>query len=249
MKETIIYIICFFFTLFTIHAQNVNIPDTNFKKALIELGIDKNKDGEIQTSEAVMVDSLNVSNNKIEDLTGIEAFTNLLFLNCSMNSLSVIDFSNNSVLKTIYCGWNNLKTININKNSELFSLFCTDNSLQSIDISNNYNLKFFACDKNQLSAINVSNNKLTIFWCGYNKLEYIDISKNTELVDFRCSHNQITALDLRNNKELHFLHCGDNPKLKNICITKAQLKLTITDDIENYWWTKDESASWLTDCD
>ena len=36
----------------TVFAQNVTIPDPNFKAALIAEGVDTNQDGEIQTTEA-----------------------------------------------------------------------------------------------------------------------------------------------------------------------------------------------------
>ena len=45
-------IIAFFLSLSFTSAQNVSIPDTNFKNKLISLGIDENNDGEIQKSEA-----------------------------------------------------------------------------------------------------------------------------------------------------------------------------------------------------
>ncbi|MEZ5049033.1 MAG: hypothetical protein R2766_05225 [Saprospiraceae bacterium] len=52
----------------------VDIPDPNFKQALIDEGVDTNGDGEIQVSEAEVVDSLSIYDFKIEDLTGIEFF-------------------------------------------------------------------------------------------------------------------------------------------------------------------------------
>ncbi|MBK8442578.1 MAG: hypothetical protein IPL35_03800 [Sphingobacteriales bacterium] len=57
-------------------AQIVNIPDPNFKNALLNHSpiIDTNNDGEIQVAEAEAVDSLYLFNKNITDLTGIKAF-------------------------------------------------------------------------------------------------------------------------------------------------------------------------------
>lgn len=59
-------------------AQIVNIPDANFKTALLAIGgLDANSDEEIQCSETLtLTGTLNVSNKSISNLTGIEAFTN-----------------------------------------------------------------------------------------------------------------------------------------------------------------------------
>jgi hypothetical protein len=56
-------------------AQNVNIPDANFKAALIgNAAINTNGDGEIQVSEAeAYTGGINVGSKGIADLTGVEA--------------------------------------------------------------------------------------------------------------------------------------------------------------------------------
>lgn len=50
---TSIFILCFLEQVLI--AQNVTIPDANFKVALINGGIDKNNDGEIQIRETELV--------------------------------------------------------------------------------------------------------------------------------------------------------------------------------------------------
>jgi hypothetical protein len=46
---------------FSLNAQTINIPDANFKSDLIARGVDTNKDGEIQESEALAITYLDVS--------------------------------------------------------------------------------------------------------------------------------------------------------------------------------------------
>ena len=55
----------FFFLLFLTgitNAQIVNIPDANFKAALIAYGVDANNDGQIQVSEAQAMNTLQFTN-------------------------------------------------------------------------------------------------------------------------------------------------------------------------------------------
>jgi Leucine-rich repeat (LRR) protein len=70
----------------------VNIPDVNFKAYLVgNAAINTNADTEIQVSEAsAYVGTMNCSNLTISDLTGIEAFTQLTYLDCKANSLTAI---------------------------------------------------------------------------------------------------------------------------------------------------------------
>lgn len=72
-------------------AQNVNIPDANFKARLIALGVDTNGDGGIQMAEAQAVTSLDVSSSSITNMIGIEAFTSLTTLICNNNQLTSLE--------------------------------------------------------------------------------------------------------------------------------------------------------------
>ena len=83
-------------------SQTVRIPDQNFEQALIELGIDSDEEinGVVLKSDVQSVISLDVSNKDIRDLTGIEAFTSLIYLNCRGNDLKGLDLRQNiSIMK------------------------------------------------------------------------------------------------------------------------------------------------------
>ena len=102
------------------NAQNVNIPDANFKAALVNnSSINTNMDAEIQVSEASVFNggiSLvtyteangTTSGLNITDLTGIEAFVALDSLNCSFNQISGLDVSSNIALTYLNCSGNQL---------------------------------------------------------------------------------------------------------------------------------------------
>ena len=67
----------------------INIPDTNFKAALVaDTSINTDGDAEISCAEATaFTGAISVNNKSISDLTGVEAFTNITELYCSFNSI------------------------------------------------------------------------------------------------------------------------------------------------------------------
>src|SRR5687768_3157173 len=77
------------------HAIIVNIPDANFKAALVSnSAINTNLDTEIQDTEAAaFAGTLDVSNLLISDLTGIEAFTAMIGLDCANNNITSLDLT------------------------------------------------------------------------------------------------------------------------------------------------------------
>ena len=74
------------------------VPDDNFEQALIDLGYDDVLDDYVVTDSINTVTTLNVENDSISDLTGIEGFTALTNLNCSYNQLTSLDMSSNTAL-------------------------------------------------------------------------------------------------------------------------------------------------------
>jgi len=194
-------------------AQIVNIPDANFKNALLNYypAIDTNGDGEIQVSEALNVQELYVNNDDISDLTGIEDFTNLTLLNCPVNELSSLDLSNNTNLTNLDCGNNQLTSLNITNNPDLTHLECGYNQLTNLDLSNNTNLTDLHCFSNELNSLDLTNNtELIILDCDNNEFSSLDLSNNTNLTDLDCGHNQLISLDLTNNTNLEIVYCEIN---------------------------------------
>ncbi|WP_374550660.1 T9SS type A sorting domain-containing protein [Flavobacterium sp.] len=209
----------FFFLLFltgTTNAQIVNIPDANFKDALLQIygignakdingndiKIDSNLDGEIQESEAQNVYQLWVDGFSIYNLTGIEAFVNLEFLECSTNILVSLDLSQNINLNTIDCKNNQLTYLNVSQCIGLINLNCSENQLSSLDISQNPNLITLNCENNQLVNLDVSQNiNLTSLY--FNDLSTtFDFSQNTSLINLRYASPNLDTINLSNNINL-----------------------------------------------
>ena len=110
-----------------------NFPDANFRKALAaELGISEGD--EITEAKIAATTSLDVSSKKIADLTGIEHFTALTYLDCSFNQLTELDMSNNTALTRFESMYNYLTSLNVSKNTALNRFNCSRNRLASLDV-------------------------------------------------------------------------------------------------------------------
>lgn len=133
------------------NAQIVNIPDANFKNKLLSANtgnnvakdqngvsiiIDTNGDNEIQLSEALTVYELNVINSGIDNLTGIEAFTNLTDLECDQNNLDFLDVTALSTLQNLTCSINNLNELDLSENPDLEFLWALNNPLTFVNVKN-----------------------------------------------------------------------------------------------------------------
>lgn len=105
-------------------SQVVNIPDANFKAALVaDTTINTNRDGEIQVSEAEAAQTVNVSSKNIADLTGIASFKNLVSLDCSNNQLTSLSTESNFQLSTLFCQNNRLTFLEIRKITDCNEFF------------------------------------------------------------------------------------------------------------------------------
>jgi hypothetical protein len=202
----------FIFTLsYYSHAQNVNVPDAIFKDALISAGIDTNDDGEISFAECEGINYVNVNNQNIADLTGIEAFVHLDSLYCGWNQLINLDISKNSELSYLYCSNNQLTNLDVSKNSALTYLECYLNQLTSLDVSNNNALTDLLCHNNQITSLDISNHAaLNLLNCSFNQLTSLDVSNDSALHTLDCHWNQLTSLDVSENIALVYLLCSDN---------------------------------------
>ncbi|OFY96664.1 MAG: hypothetical protein A3K10_02825 [Bacteroidetes bacterium RIFCSPLOWO2_12_FULL_31_6] len=197
----------------TILAQNVYIPDTNFKNYLLgNIAINGNLDTAIQVFEANAFSGLlNISNKNIADLTGIEAFINMTGLFCNSNQITAIDMSNSPNLTTLGCGDNQLSSLNISNNIALNLLSTNNNLLTSIDVTNNTNLTSLYLQDNQLSSLDLINNTaLLTLSVSQNNITTIDLSNNVSLKNLYVENTAISTIDLSNHTNLQIVWLDSN---------------------------------------
>ncbi|WP_431243663.1 T9SS type A sorting domain-containing protein [Flavobacterium sp. P21] len=202
------------------------IPDANFEKKLIALGIDTDGvNGGVLTSRINTLKELNVSetsNNPvspIKDLTGIQDFVALEQLNFSYNDVSKVDLSKNTALKRLIANNNRLTELDLSKNTSLGLIYCFENQLTSLDFTNNTVITEIICSNNALRNLNVTKNtNLSLLNCDHNQLTTLDISGNRGLSYLQCQVNNLTSLDFSNNSLVQ-LTCNNN-QLKKLDISK-----------------------------
>jgi Leucine-rich repeat (LRR) protein len=233
-------------------AQIVNIPNANFKAKLLQASsgntiassqtpfydtgtstwvvasynvIDTNGDGEIQVLEAQSIKWLKIYDSSISDLSGIEAFTNLQYLDCTSNQLTSLNVSSLTSLQAIYCYFNQLPSLNVSGLINLKYLHCSNNLLPILDVSGLTNLQFLHCSSNQLPSLNVSGlTSLQVLTCFTNQLPSLNVSSLTNLQDLECQDNLLPSLDVSGLTNLKRLNCSGNqlPSLNVSGLTNLQ---------------------------
>ena len=222
MKKILIALICII-SINMADAQNVNIPDANFKAALVgNASINTNMDTEIQLTEAnAYSGSIHVSGDSITDLTGIEAFTSIDSLDCSLNQIVGLDVSANIALTYLNCSSNILVIYDINNNYTITYF------MDSLDVTPNSALTTLICSGNGLLSLNTTGlTALTYLDCNHNNRIYIDslsnlplcssypllnFTTNTALTTLICSGNGLTNLNTTGLTALTYLDCSVNP--------------------------------------
>jgi len=203
--------------ILNINAQEVNIPDNNFKQALIDIGVDTNNDGVIELAEALAINSLEIVNRSIRSLQGIEAFTNLKTLDCSsknsvstVNQLDTLDVNKLIHLEELYCGQLRLDYLFLDSISSLKVLDCGTNNIRRLQVEQFENLEILDCSSNRLQSLDLDSNlKLKELRCQNNPLNFLDFEQLTDLIWIDVSLTGIGngRLDFSSNSKLFSISC------------------------------------------
>tara|TARA_B100000809_G_C15117168_1_gene522909 strand:- start:1297 stop:2550 length:1254 start_codon:yes stop_codon:yes gene_type:complete len=191
--------------------QTTAIPDVNFEQELINLGFDGVLDGQVLTANIDTLTSLNVVVSSISDLTGIEDFIALTFLNCIGNQLTNLNVVQNINLTTLWCNNNLITNLDVTQNINLTNFSCGANQLSSLDVTQNTSLVELQCGYTTLTSLDVTQNpNLTRLHCQWSNLSNIDLSQNTQLIYLYINNNQLSSLNLTLNTSLYWLYASVN---------------------------------------
>lgn len=246
-NQLIVLLFASIFSWLHSHGQYTSVPDNVFEQHLIDQGIDTEGilDGQVLTDDIDNVITLNVSPESqefplIQDLTGIEDFSDLEFFVFSSNAVEAVDLSQNLKLKTLICNVNNLQNLDVSSNALLETL-------------NASNCPIGVCEQeNTFSVLNVSNNSnLKSLVIGFNNfIEAIDLSNNPMLEGGVFVENpELTTLNVKNgnNENLQNLNVLDNMNLN--CITVDDpLAATQGDTYPYDQWNIQEGIVFSQDC-
>jgi Leucine-rich repeat (LRR) protein len=210
-------------------AQIIYIPDSAFKSKLISANqdnftakdlldnytkIDVNGDGEIQSTEALNISSISVAGNsniQINDLMGIEQFSNLRYFYCSDADIPDLNLSGLSNLIEIKYIRNKTNTINLSGLTKLEKLNIWTNNIVNIDFSGLSNIKSLEYSSNKITLIDLTGlPNLEILNCSSNGIANLDIPLLPNLKELYCDNNTISSLDLSGVNNLEILDCNSN---------------------------------------
>ncbi|MDF0705776.1 MAG: hypothetical protein VX772_04495 [Bacteroidota bacterium] len=218
--------------------QYLLIPDNHFEQLLIDQGIDTDGaiNGQMLREEAEQITRLDLNLNshfgEIEDLTGIEGFTNITFLSAAGQNLEDIDLSANTQLDTLYLQNNYLTSLDLSKNTNLILVHALVNELTEItgleqatqlkelNLSYNY-FEDFSITNASMEHLLMSDNELTSFDSSEaphlksislttNQLSTVDVSSNPLLETVVISNNALQNISLEDNPNLMYFYASSN---------------------------------------
>lgn len=215
MKTGYLYIVVFILTFpLSIYAQTVKIPDANFKRALIAIGIDTNGDGEIQLTEAKAVTRLYVDKANITSLVGIKSFTNLNEFGFYDNNIKELDLSGMTSIRAIYGFNNQTEVANLKGMTGLETLFMQNNSFRWLDISGLKKLREIKLYDNNLAKLEAINlPELEIIEAQHNRISEFKVVGTVALKEVNLTENMLTSLDFTSCKKMEEIYVYKNPVL------------------------------------
>ncbi len=158
----------------------VTFASPNFKSYCVSK-FDTDGDGKISTIEAYQVTDIDCSGRSITDLTGIEAFTNLQYLNCSGNSLTKLDLHTLTNLQTLVCYNNKLEDINLDNCAALTTINIVDATTNAYSFSSDDQPRIVIKNYSQATTLKFSMNviKKRIWVHASPSLTSVDLSDNS----------------------------------------------------------------------
>ena len=208
-------------------------------------------DSVITTEELEKVDGLYIGYSNIENLEGIELFTELNSLTCIQTSIKTFDLKLPK-LESLDCSDSKVTKIDMSGCPELKVLYCkSSNSLESIDLSKNTKLERLDCQSCALTTLDVSKcTNLMSLGCIDNKLSALDVSNLSKLETLACTSNQMSALNVSGCTSLRFLDISLN-QLKGEALDavianlplKKELLGTLMSDYEQNGITESQIAA------
>jgi hypothetical protein len=241
---------CFQFSI----AQIITFTDINFKNALLlhpidfDLNgttfplIDANNDGQISQAEALLVIKLNLAYTEINNLNGLQFFTNLrsfeslffrgtsfnfptlrnlenlaLYNVASSDTLSNLNLSGNTNLKSVSCS-TIASTINLSNLDQLTNLRLTG-SFTILDLNDAFDLLFLNITA-PLQSLNLSNNTRLINLNLYNtSFTTLNLSTCLNLENIDIRNGMMQTLNLGNMRHVRNLFLPDN-RLTSLNVNK-----------------------------
>jgi hypothetical protein len=216
MKHSII-IIFSILSIIQANAQKIKFKDLNLKKALIELGYDRNKNSEIEIKEIDTIQKLNISKRNIKLLDDLVYFKNLKDLNAMTNEIKEINALNgNQSIHELNLGENKVgPKLTIKDMPNLTGVYAFRNGINEFEFVGEYlKLKSLYIQGNPVEYLNLQNLKnlesLQLFEC--DNLKTINFHIETKLKQFFLIDIKVVNVSKTENIRTVYLEKKSDPK-------------------------------------
>lgn len=149
----------------SVSQENVAITEAFFPDAAFRSWLENpaningyGADGVLTAEELANIRSIDVANQNLTSLQGIEVFFALETLDCKNNALTALDVRQNTALKHLHCAFNRISTLDVSGLTSLISLNCEHNGMTELDLTGCAALEVIYCRNNNLSAVDFSTN-------------------------------------------------------------------------------------------
>jgi len=178
------------------------------------------------------------TDKNIDDLTGLEQFTQITGLVLDGIQATELNTSTNNLIASLQVSNSAFETINTGENENLVSIEITDaENVNRIDLSENENLTNISLEGvNALADINLESNKeltnLTIKECA---LKALDLSANTALTELTLNAPELQFLNLKDGNSEDVFLTFDLGEIDNlICATVDDPEYVIAEFQNSY---------------
>ena len=180
----------------------------------------------------------------LDDLSGIENFTNLRKLTVDRQSLRRVDLSKNTKLEYVWIANNKLIEINLKNLEFLEELQLIGNQLETIDLSDSPYLKILRLGENYFSSFDLeSTPRVNYLVLKNNPLTEIkNLEDLTLLKSLFIGNTNLSSLDVSQLSLLEFVEAPNTNLLDCIQVSQNQLDNFVST------WTYDEGQGFSTGC-
>lgn len=169
--------------------------DPNFRAA-VRKTLKLSANAPITQAACASVNILDVSEQGIRDLAGIEYFTGLQRLVCYENQLTSLDLTHCPYLEYLNCADNQLTSLDVSRCPNLVILFCGYNPFTNLDLRSCTKLVQLFAVNGQLTSLNLSECPLLeLLACENNQLTGLDVSGCPRLSDLDCRGNNMKSVN------------------------------------------------------
>lgn len=204
--------------------NEISLLDVMNNPQLTLLNCGNNRLSSISTINNTKLSALYCNDNQLTDL------------DISQNGqLTILDYSNGKFISSPTfnfpgeCSGNTISSLNISNNPNLSQIYCSNNKIRELNLSECKNLMVLSCENNQLTKLDLSANSRLQQLTGYNnKIETLDFTHNTQLGGAIIHNNNLTnSIDVTMcNRNGFLIICMGNQNLQSVYMTRNQYQHT-----------------------